>query len=79
MKIYAPWEKAFEKVATPLEHFIHAQTTTGIVLIFMTIVALILANSPLHDVYEQISDISSYYLIECRFMEALSHHSPLDK
>jgi len=54
MKIYAPWEKAFEKVATPLEHFIHAQTTTGIVLIFMTIVALILANSPLHDVYEQI-------------------------
>jgi len=54
MKIYAPWEKTFEKVATPLEHFIHAQTTTGIVLIFMTIVALILANSPLHDVYEQI-------------------------
>jgi len=54
MKIYAPWEKAFEKVATPLEHFIHAQTTTGIVLIFMTIVALVLANSPLHDMYEQI-------------------------
>ncbi len=54
MKIYAPWEKTFEKVATPLEHFIHAQTTTGIVLIVMTIVALILANSPLHDVYEQI-------------------------
>jgi len=58
MKIYAPWEKTFEKVATPLEHFIHAQTTTGIVLIFMTIVALILANSPLHDVYEQIFHLS---------------------
>jgi len=54
MKIYAPWEKTFEKVATPLEHFIHAQTTTGIVLIFMTIVALILANSPLHEIYENI-------------------------
>jgi len=54
MKIYAPWEKTFEKVATPLEHFIHAQTTTGIVLIFMTIVALILANSPVHDIYEQV-------------------------
>ncbi|MDD2790109.1 MAG: Na+/H+ antiporter NhaA [Sulfurimonas sp.] len=51
MKIYAPWEKAFEKVATPFEHFLHAQTTTGIVLMSMTIIALILANSPIADVY----------------------------
>ena len=54
MKIYAPWQKTFEKVATPLEHFIHAQTTTGIILIFMTIVALLLANSPLHQIYEDV-------------------------
>ncbi len=54
MKIYAPWEKTFQKVSTPLEHFIHAQTTTGIILVFMTIVALILANSPLHTLYENI-------------------------
>jgi len=51
MKLYAPWEKAFKKIATPFEHFIHAQTTTGIVLIFMTILALILANSPFVDAY----------------------------
>ncbi|MBL1242889.1 MAG: Na+/H+ antiporter NhaA [Sulfurimonas sp.] len=51
MKLYAPWEKAFKKVATPLEHFIHAQTTTGIILMFMTILALILANSPLTQDY----------------------------
>lgn len=51
MKIYAPWEKAFKKVATPFEHFLHAQTTTGLVLIFMTVVALILANSPLAEGY----------------------------
>lgn len=51
MKLYAPWEKAFKKVYTPLEHFIHAQTTTGIVLMSMTIVALILANSPLTEDY----------------------------
>ncbi len=51
MKLYAPWEKAFKKVATPFEHFIHAQTTTGIILMFMTIVALILANSPLAESY----------------------------
>ena len=54
MKLYAPWEKAFNRVATPFEHFIHAQTTTGLVLIFMTIVALLLANSPLVEVYSHI-------------------------
>lgn len=51
MKLYAPWEKAFKKVATPFEHFIHAQTTTGMILMFMTIFALILANSPLAEDY----------------------------
>lgn len=52
MKRYAPWEKTFQKVVTPFEHFLHAQTTTGIILIFMTILALILANSPLAEGYE---------------------------
>jgi NhaA family Na+:H+ antiporter len=51
MKLYAPWEKAFKKISTPFEHFLHAQTTTGFVLMFMTILALILANSPLYDAY----------------------------
>ncbi|CAA6820626.1 MAG: Na+/H+ antiporter NhaA type [uncultured Sulfurovum sp.] len=51
MKFYAPWEKAFDKVATPFEYFLRAQTTTGIVLMFMTIVALVVANSPLSESY----------------------------
>ncbi len=51
MKIYAPWEKAFKKVSTPFEHFIHAQTTTGFILMFMTVLALILANTPLTETY----------------------------
>ena len=51
MKLYAPWEKAFKKVSTPFEHFLHAQTTTGFVLMFMTIFALILANSPMTETY----------------------------
>ena len=50
-KLYAPWEKAFNKVLTPFEHFLHAQTTTGLVLMFMTVVALVLANSPWADIY----------------------------
>jgi len=51
MKIYAPWEKIFKRVTTPFEHFIHTQTTTGIILIFMTILALILANTSLEEFY----------------------------
>lgn len=51
MKLYAPWEKAFKKVSTPFEAFLHAQTTTGLILMIMTIVALLLANSPLYEAY----------------------------
>ena len=51
MRLYAPWEKAFNKIATPFEHFIHAQTTTGIILLFMTVLALILANTQLTESY----------------------------
>ena len=52
MKYYAPWEKAFKKVLTPFEHFIHNQTSTGIVLMVMTIIALIIANSPFEEAYK---------------------------
>ena len=51
MKLYAPWEKVFKRISTPFEHFLHAQTTTGIVLMFMTIIALVLANTPLTEAY----------------------------
>lgn len=51
MRLYAPWEKAFQRIATPFEHFLHAQTTTGLVLMVMTVLALLLANSPLAESY----------------------------
>ena len=51
MKLYAPWEKAFNRISTPFEHFLHSQTTTGLVLMLMTVIALVLANSPLVDAY----------------------------
>lgn len=54
MELQAPWEKAFKKVATPFEHFLHAQTTTGLILIGTTILALIIANSPFYEAYQHI-------------------------
>jgi len=51
MKIYAPWQKKFEKLSTPFDEFLHAQMTTGIILIVMTLLALVLANSVLSEAY----------------------------
>ena len=41
----APWEKAFDRLLTPLEEFIHRQTTSGVLLMLCAAIALYLANS----------------------------------
>jgi len=50
----APWEESFGRILTPLEDFIHKQTTAGKLLIASTVVALIIANSPLAHYYHAI-------------------------
>ncbi len=47
----APWEKAFDKVLTPLEEFIHRQTTSGVLLMLCALLALVVANSPWSEAY----------------------------
>ena len=42
---FAPWEKSFDLIFTPFEVFIHRQTTSGLLLVATTILALVLANS----------------------------------
>jgi NhaA family Na+:H+ antiporter len=51
---YEKWEKAFEKVVTPFEDFIHKETASGVVLMASAVLALILANSALHQAYEHL-------------------------
>ena len=51
---YAPWEKAFDRILTPFEEFIHRQTTGGLVLMCTAILALLLANSPFAEIYHSI-------------------------
>ena len=51
---FQPWEKSFEKIATPLEEFIHEETTSGFVLMISAILAMFLANSFLSHDYEHI-------------------------
>ena len=51
---YAPWEKAYQAIATPFEEFIHRQTTTGVLLITCAVIALIIANTPLYKPYDDL-------------------------
>lgn len=55
----APWEKAFKRVLSPLEEFIHRQTTSGVLLMLCAIVALYLANSQWSDAY--------YHVLQLKF------------
>ncbi|GAA5317281.1 MAG: Na+/H+ antiporter NhaA [Candidatus Pelagadaptatus aseana] len=47
----APWERAFDKVISPLEEFIHRQTTSGVLLILCALIALLIANSKFAEPY----------------------------
>ena len=48
----APWEKSFDRILSPLEEFIHRQTTSGVLLMICAVIALVIANGPLHESYE---------------------------
>ncbi len=52
--IYAPWERAFSRVLTPFEEFIHRQTTSGLLLMGSAIIALILANGAFAEAYRHL-------------------------
>ncbi|GGK55580.1 Na+/H+ antiporter NhaA [Amphritea balenae] len=57
----APWEKAFDTVLTPLEEFIHRQTTSGILLMLFAVLALVIANTQLNEPYHHF--LQSYLTI----------------
>ncbi|WP_226647177.1 Na+/H+ antiporter NhaA [Microbulbifer variabilis] len=50
----APLEEALGRLVTPFEEFIHRQSSSGILLMLSTLVALIVANSPLQDAYKHL-------------------------
>ncbi len=47
----APLEPAFDRIVTPFEQFIHHETTSGIMLMVCTVIALLLANTPFAEIY----------------------------
>ena len=70
----APWEKVFDQLLTPLEEFIHRQTTSGILLMFCAVVALFIANSPWADDYHHLLELPvNIGLGEWMFSMSLHH------
>jgi len=71
---FAPWEKAYQRIATPFEEFIHRQTTTGILLIACAVIALIIANSPLLEPYDELLHMRIGLFTENWRIEHNVHH-----
>ena len=71
---HAPWEKAFDKVITPFEEFIHQQTTSGLLLMLSAILALLFANSAYSFVYDQMQHIEIGLNIGSWSIENSLHH-----
>ncbi|WP_373069928.1 Na+/H+ antiporter NhaA [Sulfurimonas sp.] len=74
MKIYSPWEEAFERIYTPFEHFLHSQSTSGFILIAATLIALIVANSPIADIYQHIIHTKITFEVATWYLSHSIHH-----
>ena len=70
----APWERTFKRVLTPFEEFIHGQTTTGLLLMVTTVLAVIAANSPLAESYQHLQHIPAMMSIGSWQLQMSMHH-----
>jgi NhaA family Na+:H+ antiporter len=70
----APWERVFDRVLTPFEEFVHKQTTTGLLLMGMAVVALILANTPLAEAYHHLVHLPVSLSVGGYVLEKTLHH-----
>lgn len=52
---HMPLEKNFERVLSPLQDFVSNQSTAGLLLIFATVVAMVMANTQLLDSYRELT------------------------
>ncbi len=71
---HAPWEKSFDKILTPFEEFIHRQTTSGLLLMGMAIIAMVLANGPLASAYEHAIHTLAGFNISDWTLQMTLHH-----
>lgn len=69
-----PLEAQLERVLTPFQRFIRDQTTGSILLILCTVIALVIANSPLAHDYETLLEMRTGFVFgEWSFKMSLHH------
>ncbi len=71
---HAPLERAFDKILTPFEEFIHRQTTSSMLLMGTAAVALIIANGPWAEAYAHIMHASVGVSIGSWSLNMSLHH-----
>jgi NhaA family Na+:H+ antiporter len=70
----APWERAFDRVLTPIEEFIHRQTTSGILLMLCAIAALVIANTSWSETYHHILELYFTIGVDKWVLSMTLHH-----
>ena len=70
----ALWEKAFDRVLSPLEEFIHRQTTSGVLLMLSAVLALYLANSSWSEAYHHVLELPLTIGVEGFQLSKSLHH-----
>lgn len=71
---YAPWERAFKRVLSPLEEFIHRQTAASMLLMICAMLALYLANGVLAERYQHFIHIPVTFGIAQWSLSMSLHH-----
>lgn len=73
-KLYAPWEKHFDKVLTPFERFVKHQATGGLLLMATAFIALVLANSSFGEMYRNFLHTPLGFNLGGMALEKSLHH-----
>lgn len=73
-RLFAPFERMFDKIRTPFDEFVHRTTTAGFLLMTTAILALLLANSALSQFYFHSLHIPIGFHIGDWVLEHSLHH-----
>lgn len=71
---FAPWERAYLRIRTPFEEFLHRETTTGVLLISCALVALLIANAGFIEVYSHLLHMPIALSVGPMRIEHTLHH-----
>jgi len=71
---YAPLERQFDRILTPIERFMHDEAAGGLLLMGCALIALVIANSPLAAGYHHILETNIGISIGGWSLEHTVHH-----